>query len=238
MEITPDAFIFWQQGFAKLNATLLMTWLNMLLLAGVSALVTMRLTADEHLGKGQNLLEVVVGTIRNQVRDMGLQPADEFLPFIGTLFLFILLPNVLAVVPGYRAPTGSLSTTAALAICVFIAVPAWGIKRRGLLGYLKLYVQPTPLMLPFNIMGELSRTLALAVRLFGNIMSGAMIAGILLSIAPLLFPVLMNLLGLITGVIQAYIFAVLAAVYLAAAVKVHQEQEAKKDSDKGGSAHG
>lgn len=238
MEITPDAFVYWQHGLFKLNATMVFTWLNILLLASISALVTLRLTSDENLGRGQNLLEVIVDTIRSQVRDMGLQPADEFLPFIGTLFLFILLPNMLAVVPGYRAPTGSLSTTAALAICVFIAVPVWGIKRRGLLGYLKLYIQPTPLMLPFNLMGELSRTLALAVRLFGNIMSGAMIAGILLSIAPLLLPVLMNLLGLITGVIQAYIFAVLAAVYLAAAVKVHQEKEAKNDPEKGGSTHG
>jgi F-type H+-transporting ATPase subunit a len=247
MEITPDAFIFWEYGFAKLNATIVVTWLNMLLLAGVSALITMRLTSDENLGRGQNLLEVVVSNIRQQIGDMGLKPADEFLPFIGTLFLFILLPNILSVVPGYRAPTGSLSTTAALAICVFVAVPAWGIRRRGVVGYLKHYIQPTPFMLPFNIMGELSRTLALAVRLFGNIMSGAMIAGILVSLAPLLFPVLMNLLGLITGVIQAYIFAVLAAGYLAAAVQVHHDQEEKKqepaeenpnENIKGGSSHG
>jgi F-type H+-transporting ATPase subunit a len=240
MEITPDAFIYWQHGFARLNSTIVVTWLNMVLLVGASALVTMRLTSGEKLGRGQNLLEVVVSNIRNQIGDMGLEPVDEFLPFIGTLFLFILLPNVLSVVPGYRAPTGSLSTTAALAICVFVAVPIWGIRRRGLIGYLKLYIQPTPFMLPFNLMGELSRTLALAVRLFGNIMSGAMIAGILLSLAPLFFPVLMNILGLITGVIQAYIFAVLAAVYLAAAARAHQDQEKKSEQqqNKGGSSHG
>jgi F-type H+-transporting ATPase subunit a len=242
MEITSDAFIYWQHGFASLNVTIAMTWLNMVLLVGVSALVTLRLTSGEKLGRGQNLLEVVVSNIRQQIGDMGLKPVDEFLPFIGTLFLFILLPNVLAVVPGYRAPTGSLSTTAALAICVFVAVPGWGIRRRGLVGYLKLYVQPSPFMLPFNLMGEFSRTLALAVRLFGNMMSGAMIAGILLSLAPLLFPVLMNILGLITGVIQAYIFAVLAAVYLAAAARVHQDQEEKnqrqQQHDKGGPTHG
>ncbi|HMB15059.1 MAG TPA: F0F1 ATP synthase subunit A [Pelovirga sp.] len=229
MEITPDVFIYWQSGFVKLNATIAVTWFNMLLLGGVSVFVTMRLTSDENLGRGQNLMEVIVGNIRNQIGDMGLKPVDEFLPFIGTLFLFILVPNLLAVVPGYRAPTGSLSTATALAICVFVAVPVWGIRRRGLLGYLKQYIQPTPFMLPFNIMGELSRTLALAVRLFGNIMSGAMIAAILLSLAPLFFPVLMNILGLITGVIQAYIFAVLAAVYLAAAAKIQQENEEKID---------
>jgi F-type H+-transporting ATPase subunit a len=242
MEITSDAFIYWQHGFARLNATIAMTWLNMVLLVGVSALVSRRLNSGGKLGRGQNLLEVVVSNIRQQIGDMGLKPVDEFLPFIGTLFLFILLPNVLAVVPGYRAPTGSLSTTAALAICVFVAVPVWGIRRRGLVGYLKLYVQPSPFMLPFNLMGEFSRTLALAVRLFGNMMSGAMIAGILLSLAPLLFPVLMNILGLITGVIQAYIFAVLAAVYLAAAARVHQDQEEKnqrqQQHDKGGPTHG
>ena len=139
------------------------------------------------------------------------------------------MPNILSVVPGYRAPTGSLSTSAALAFCVFVAVPVWGIRRRGLAGYFRLYIKPTPFMLPFNIMGEISRTLALAVRLFGNIMSGAMIGGILLSLAPLFFPVLLNILGLITGVIQAYIFAVLAAVYLAAAVRVQKDQEAKSE---------
>ncbi len=245
MEITPDVFIYWQQGFAKLNATIAVTWFNMALLAGASALVTLRLTPAETLGRGQNFLEVVVETIRRQIGDMGLQPAAEFLPFIGTLFLFILIPNILSVVPGYRAPTGSLSTTAALAICVFVAVPVWGIRRRGVLGYFKLYLQPTPFMLPFNVMGELSRTLALAVRLFGNIMSGAMIASILLSLAPLFFPVLMNVLGLITGVIQAYIFAILAAVYLAAAARAHQDREEKSTrqqpsspNDKGGSSHG
>lgn len=226
MEISPDVFIYWQHGFAKLNATIMVTWINMALLVGISAFITRRLSSDEDLSRGQNLLEVVVSTIHKQIEDMGLTPADEFLPFIGTLFLFILVPNILAVIPGYRAPTGSLSTTAALAICVFVAVPVWGILRRGVAGYFRLYIQPTPFMLPFNIMGEISRTLALAVRLFGNIMSGAMIAGILLSLAPLLFPVLMSILGLITGVIQAYIFAVLAAVYLAAAVRVHQEKDA------------
>jgi F-type H+-transporting ATPase subunit a len=229
MEITPDVYIYWQYGFAKLNATILVTWVNIALLVGVSALVTRRLSSDENMGRGQNLLEVIVSNIRKQISDMGLSPADEFLPFIGTIFLFILVPNVLSVVPGYRTPTGSLSTSAALAICVFVAVPVWGILRRGISGYFKLYIKPTPFMLPFNIMGEVSRTLALAVRLFGNIMSGAMIAGILLSLAPLFFPVLMNILGLITGVIQAYIFAVLAAVYLAAAVRVQKDQETQSE---------
>ena len=151
------------------------------------------------MSRWQNLLEIVVGTINDQIKDVSQQKPDRYLPFIGTLFLFIVTSNLLAVVPGFYAPTASLSTTVALAICVLVAVPIYGIASQGFWGYLKLYVQPTPLMLPFNVIGELSRTLALAVRLFGNMMSGAKIAAILLLIAPLFFPILMNALGLLTG---------------------------------------
>lgn len=225
MELSPDSFIFWQWHFVKLNATIAVTWLNMILLILGSLLVTRQLCRKGRSSRGQSLLEVLVSGIERQIEDMGLKPPRDFLPFLGTLFIFVLFANILAVVPGYRAPTGSLSTTAALAICVFVAVPLWGIQRRGLAGYLRLYIKPSVFMLPFNILGELSRTLALAVRLFGNIMSGAMIAGILLSVTPLIFPVVLQLLGLITGVIQAYIFAILAAVYIAAAVQVEQQKE-------------
>jgi F-type H+-transporting ATPase subunit a len=145
---------------------------------------------------------------------------------VGTLFLFIATANVLTVVPGYRPPTGSLSTTAALAICVLIAVPLFSIGRKGLGGYLKTYLRPTPLMLPFNIIGEASRTLALAIRLYGNVMSGTVIAGILIAVAPFFFPVLLQLLGLLTGLVQAYIFAILAMVYIASASRSEPEQRA------------
>jgi F-type H+-transporting ATPase subunit a len=123
------------------------------------------------------------------------------------------------IIPGYESPTGSLSTTAALAICVFVAVPFFGIAEQGLRGYLDSYLKPTVIMLPFNIISELSRTLALAVRLFGNMMSGTMILAILLTIAPLIFPIVMSALGLLTGMIQAYIFSILATVYIAAATR-------------------
>jgi len=225
MEISPDSFIYWQWHGVKLNATIAVTWLNMVLLVLGAHLVTRQLRRDGRLGRGRNLLEVLVAGMEQHIGDMGLKPPRDFLPFLGTLFIFVLCANLLSVIPGYRAPTGSLSTTTALAICVFVAVPLWGISRRGLGGYLRMYVKPSVFMLPFNVLGELSRTLALAVRLFGNIMSGAMIAGILLSVAPLIFPVVMQLLGLITGVIQAYIFALLAAVYIAAAVQLEQERE-------------
>jgi F-type H+-transporting ATPase subunit a len=104
-----------------------------------------------------------------------------------------------------------------LALCVFLAVPIFGIRKQGIVGYLKTYTQPTWIMLPFNIIGELSRTLALAVRLFGNMMSGAMIVAILLTITPFIFPIFMTALGLLTGMVQAYIFTILAGVYIAAA---------------------
>jgi F-type H+-transporting ATPase subunit a len=148
------------------------------------------------------------------------------LPFIGTLFLFIAVANLLTIIPGYIPPTGSLSTTAALALCVFVAVPCYGIAKRGVAGYLKNYVQPTVFMLPFNIIGEFSRTLALAVRLFGNVMSSVKVAAILLAITPLFFPVLMQALGLLTGLIHAYIFALLAMVYIASATQAHSTSEA------------
>ncbi len=225
MHISPDHILIWRWEAFQLNATLLFTWLNMLLLAVGAATITRRLAIAGPRSGGQNILETLVAGIVHELEGLGLKPAVEFLPFLGTLFLFILTANLLSVIPGYEPPTGSLSTTTALALCVLIAIPWWGIRRRGLLGYLKLYLEPTPIMLPLNLFGELARTLALAMRLFGNIMSGSMIGAILLAVAPLFFPAVMNLMGLLIGVIQAYIFAMLAAVYIAAAVQVREKEE-------------
>lgn len=220
MRISPDSIIVWQMGVVKLNGTILFTWLVMLLMVLGSRLVTRKLHTGGKLPRWQNLLESIVVLINGQIRDVTRQEPRRFLPFLGTLFLFVAVSNLLSIVPGFQPPTGSLSTTAGLAICVFIAVPAYGIVDNGVIGYLKNYIQPTPLMLPFNVTGEISRTLALAVRLFGNVMSGTMIVAILLAIAPLFFPVVMNLLGLLTGMVQAYIFAILAAVYIGAGLEV------------------
>jgi F-type H+-transporting ATPase subunit a len=224
VEITPDTLIVWQWGVVKLNATILFTWLVMAILVGSSWLITRHLTTDRTISRGQNLLEVVVLAIRNQIREVGADAPDRYLPFIGTLFLFVALSNTLALVPGYRAPTGSLSTTTALALTVFVAVPAYGLRRRGLREYLRQYTQPTPIMLPFNLIGEVSRTLALAVRLFGNVMSGALILAVLIGLAPLLFPIVMQAFGLLTGLIQAYIFAILALVYIASGTRVQDQR--------------
>jgi F-type H+-transporting ATPase subunit a len=223
--ITPDQVIIWQWRFVSINATILYTWLVMVLLVLGSWLVTRRLSSGPRLSRWQNLLEVVVTAMRDQIREVSHQQADGYLPFVGTLFLFIAVANLLSIVPGYYPPTGSLSTTAALAICVFLAVPLYGIAHQGLSGYLRNYIRPTIFMLPFNLIGELSRTLALAVRLFGNVMSSTKIVAILLAITPLFFPILMHALGLLTGLIQAYIFAILALVYIASATRAHHDPE-------------
>jgi F-type H+-transporting ATPase subunit a len=152
-----------------------------------------------------------------------LRQPEKYLGFLGTLFLFIALSNFCTIFPGYDPPTGSLSTTAAFALSVFVAVPLYGIAESGLGAYLRSYTKPTAIMLPFNIISELSRTLAMAIRLFGNIMSGTMILAILLIITPFIFPIVMTLLGLLTGMVQAYIFSILATVYIAAATRVREE---------------
>jgi F-type H+-transporting ATPase subunit a len=206
MHISPDRTV-----------VLVSTWAIMLLLTLGSRLITRRLSHDLTTTRWQAALEILIGGIDQQIKEIGLSVPRRYLPFLGTLFIFIATANVLTLLPGYEPPTGSLSTTTALALCVFVAVPLFGISRRGWRTYLRSYLEPTFLMLPFNLISELSRTLALAIRLFGNMMSGSMIIAILLSIAPLLFPAALSALGLLTGMVQAYIFSVLAAVYIAAA---------------------
>lgn len=233
-DISPDAVTVWEWGFLSLNATILYTWLVMTLMTVGSWLATRRLTSQAKMSRWQNLLEVLVMGIRKQIHEVGQQEPSKYLSFVGTLFLFIAISNLLAFVPGFVPPTASLSTAAALAICVFVAVPVFGIAQQGFLGYLKHYVKPTVFMLPFNVMGELSRTLALAVRLFGNIMSGTKIVAILLAVVPLFFPILMHALGLLTGLLQAYIFAILAMVYIASATRAHHAREESNGEQKGG----
>jgi F-type H+-transporting ATPase subunit a len=221
MDISPDSIIYWEWQWITINATLVNSWITMFILAIGSFIITRNLTPGTEMGRGQNMLEVIVLNINEQIEEVTHQDASIYLPFIGTLFLFIVAANILSIIPGYNPPTGSLTTTAALAACVFIAVPYFGIKVQGAKTYFQQYIKPTPIMLPFNIIGELSRTLALAVRLFGNIMSGTLTAAILLSLAPLFFPILIQAFGLLIGVIQAYVFAILALVYIASATRVH-----------------
>jgi F-type H+-transporting ATPase subunit a len=223
MHLTPDQVIYWQFGIVKLNATIAFTWALMLVMAVGAKLITRTLSSKHKRSRWQDLMEILVTTIETQISEVGLKQPRKYLAFIGTLFLFVAIASLCTIIPGYQPPTSSLSTTAALALCVFVAVPLFGIREQGLGGYLDSYLQPTIIMLPFNIISELSRTLALAVRLFGNMMSGTMILGILLTITPFIFPLVMIALGLLTGMVQAYIFSILATVYIAAATSSPKE---------------
>jgi F-type H+-transporting ATPase subunit a len=220
MELTPDARTVFTIGGIAINATIVNTWIIMAVLTGVSALITRNLRPDVPPNRWRTTLEVIVGLITSQIAEITDRRDPRILYFTGTLFLFIVTANLATVIPGFDPPTASLSTTAALALSVLVAVPLFGIGSRGLRGYLRGYVQPSVVMLPFNIIGEASRGISLAIRLYGNIMSGAVIGAILLGVAPFFFPVAMSMLGLLTGVIQAYIFAILATVYIASATAV------------------
>jgi F-type H+-transporting ATPase subunit a len=230
MKLSPDGTILIRLGSLPVNATIAYTWLVMAILVLGSYLITRRLDHGPKLSRWQNLLEILVSGLNDQIRAASRQEPGPYLPFVGTLFLFIAVSNLLAIVPGYTPPTASLSTTTALALAVLAAVPLYGIARRGVLAYLAEYLKPSVFMLPFNILGELSRTLALAVRLYGNIMSGSLIGVILLGIVPFFFPILLQFLGLITGLVQAYIFAVLAMVFIASAQSVQEERKPNNPS--------
>lgn len=230
MELTPDALIVFTVVGIPINATIFFTWIIMTVLTGVAWLMTRSLRPDVPPSRWRTALEVIVLGIQDQIAEITGGPARQVMYFSGTLFLFIFVSNVLAVVPGFHAPTGSLSTTTALALAVLVAVPIFGVGSRGLRGYLKTYLEPSWIMLPFNLVSEVTRGLSLAIRLYGNIMSGAVIVAILLGVAPFFFPVLMEMLGLLAGVIQAYIFAVLATVYISSAM-VNPSQHSSKEKE-------
>lgn len=227
MKLSPDEHVLWQYGFIHLNMTIVMTWAIMAVLVISAMLITRRLSTGRKVSRWQNVLEMIVLTIIAQLEEVGLDKPRRYMGFIGTLFLFIILSNLCSIIPWYEPPTGSLSTTTALALSVFVAVPVFGIREKGVGSYLRSYIEPNAIMLPFNIIGEISRTLSLAVRLFGNIMSGGLVVGILLGIAPFIFPMVMHALELLTGAVQAYIFSILAAVYITAATQSVAESQLK-----------
>ena len=228
MQMTPDEVIVFSAWGLKLNSTLVNTWIVMALLVGVSMVVTRNLRADVPPDRWRTALEVIVKTIQGQIEEITQKSARHVMYFAGTLFLFIALSNLMLVIPGFMPPTSSLSTTVALALSVLVAVPLFGISSNGLGRYLKAYIEPSVVMLPFNIIGEFSRGISLAIRLYGNVMSGGVIAAILLGVAPFFFPVVMDMLGLLTGLIQAYIFAILATVYISSATADPQAAVKKK----------
>ena len=221
-------------GPIPITMTLVSTWAVMAAVVGFAMVLRGRLRVKEPC-KAQQVTEAMVTWLGDEIKGIISRDPAPFIPIVGSLFIFILVANLTSLVssfvPGLKPPTADIATTAALATVVFFAVPVYGILMTGTVNYLRTYIQPTWLMLPLNIVSELSRTLALAVRLFGNIFSGEILIGVVVSLVPFFLPTPLMILSLITGVIQAYIFAVLAVVYIGGAVKVvekHGLEETKE----------
>ena len=208
-------------GPVPITEPVVVTWGIMALLTGGSWWLTRRMRISPPTS--QAALELVVDAIATQIRDTMRVAPGPFLPLIGTLFLFILTSNWSSLLPGVEPPTAHLETDAALAAIVFGAMLWFGVRERGLFGYLASFAEPTIVMLPLNIAETITRTFSLVVRLFGNVMSGVFVIGIVLSLVGLLVPVPLMALELLTGAVQAYIFSVLAMVFIAGAVGERRE---------------
>jgi F-type H+-transporting ATPase subunit a len=203
-------------GPVPITEPVVATWGLMAALALGGFLATRSLSIAP--SRSQTVLELIVGAIEARIRDtMRVAPAP-YLPLAGTLFVFILAANWSSVIPGIDPPTAHIETDAALALIVFIAVISFGIRARGIGGYLRTFAEPSIVMIPLNVVETFTRTFSLIVRLFGNVMSGVFIIGIILSLAGLLVPIPLMALDLLTGAVQAYIFTVLAMVFIGSAV--------------------
>ena len=209
--------IVWQAGPFAITATVLTTWALMAALVLASALLTRRL--DLEPGRWQSVVEAVVLTMHDAIEAFVPGRAATLLPLIGTLWIYIVAANLTGLVPELHSPTAQISVTSGLAVIVFGASHWYGIRSEGLLPYLKHYLRPNPLLLPFNLVSELTRTLALAVRLFGNMMSLELAALLMLLVAGLLVPVPLMLLHVVEALVQAYLFGMLALVYIAGGVE-------------------
>lgn len=220
------AGVLFSFGPLEISETTLTGWGVLLALAGVSALATRRLRLQP--GAFQTAIEGIVSVLEDAIRAVAPQHARLLLPFIGTLWVFLVVANLVGLIPGLHSPTGDLSVTAALALLVFLSVHWYGIRINGLRRYLRHYLLPNPVLLPFHLISEITRTLALAVRLFGNIMSLEMAALLVLLVAGFLAPVPILMLHVVEALVQAYIFGMLALVYIAGGI---QAQELKQQKD-------
>lgn len=219
-------------GPVGITRTVLTTWAIMAILGFGSWLATRRVSVDAP-GLLQTALEGLVQTVDAAIMAVVPERSAVLLPFVGTLWLFVAAANLIGLVPGFHAPTGDLSTTAALAVAVFLSVHWFGIRRAGLKPYLRHYLAPSPILLPFHVLGEFSRTLALAIRLFGNIMSLEMAAMLVLLVAGLLVPVPVLMLHVVEALVQAYIFGMLALIYIAGGMQSQAAQESTQTKKKG-----
>ncbi len=215
-------------GPVEITDPVVVSWAVIAFLGIGSALATRRLSVVP--SKGQALLELVVATIDNQIRDTMQADPAPYRALIGSIFLFTLVANWSSLIPGIEPPTAHIETDAAMALIVFVATIVSGVRVRGLGGYLATYAEPTWVMIPLNIVEQFTRTFSLIVRLFGNVMSGVFIIGIILTLAGLIVPIPLMALDLQTGAIQAYIFAVLATVFIAAAVGERSQGERSQSS--------
>jgi F-type H+-transporting ATPase subunit a len=208
--------ILFYLGPVAITRPVVTTWAIMAVLTVGSWFVTRRLAL--HPSRCQAVLELIVTGIMGQVEEVIRKDPRPFLPVVGTLFIFLVAANLSGVLPGVEAPTGRLETPAALALIVFVSVHFFGVRARGSLGYLASFAQPKLIMLPLNVVSEITRTLSLMVRLFGNVMSGEFIIALIVGLAGLFVPIPLMALEILVGLVQAYIFTVLATVFIGAAV--------------------
>jgi F-type H+-transporting ATPase subunit a len=220
----------WNVGPVAITEPVIVTWIIMAFLVAFAAAVTLRLDAIP--SKSQTFLEVIVSAVDDQIRSTMLVEPGPYRAFIGTIFIFILVANWSSLIPGVEPPTAHLETDAAFAALVFCATVFYGIRSRGLSGYLATFAEPTWIMIPLNIVEQFTRIFSLIVRLFGNIMSGVFIGAIVLSLAGLLVPIPFMALDVLTGAIQAYIFSVLAMVFIGAAVAGEKQDSSANNTGK------
>jgi F-type H+-transporting ATPase subunit a len=217
MQASPlTSAVLFYVGPVAVTRPVVTTWIIMIALAGASFLATLRLKIEAD--RRQAVLELVVTGIAQQVEDVIRKDARPFLPLLGTLFIFLVVANLCGVIPGVEAPTSKLETPAALALIVFFSVHFFGVRAQGFRGYLASFAEPKLIMLPLNILSEVTRTFSLMVRLFGNVMSGEFVIALVVALAGLFVPIPLMVLEILVGLVQAYIFTVLAAVFIGAAV--------------------
>lgn len=225
-----NASILFQLGPLALSDTVLTTWVIMLISGLLAWLVSRTLTLQPG-GPVQTVAEGVVSTIETAIHEVAPDHTRLLLPFIGTLWLFLVVANLSGLIPGVHSPTRDLSATSALAIMVFFSTHWFGIRAQGLRNYLRHYLSPSPIMLPFHIISEITRTVALAIRLFGNMMSLEMTALLILLIAGFLAPIPILMLHIIEALVQAYIFGMLALIFVAGGLQSQQITQRKQQKE-------
>jgi F-type H+-transporting ATPase subunit a len=208
--------VLFHLGPVAITRPVVTTWVIMAVLTGFCWIITRQLKVQPD--RRQAVLEIVVSTIAQQIEDVIRKDARPFLPLLGTLFIFLVAANLCGLLPGVQAPTSKLETPAALALIVFFSVHYLGVRARGVRGYLATFAEPKLIMLPLNIVSQLTRSFSLMVRLFGNVMSGEFVIALVVALAGLFVPIPLMVLEILVGIVQAYIFTVLAAVFIGAAV--------------------